>query len=294
METFFDDLMNSIIEYYDQAIAILPRLAIALLGFIFFLWIARFASRGFTKRIGSRMDDPLLVQFLANVVRITIVVIGCLIALKIIGLGGVATSIMAGAGVGAFVIGFAFKDIGENFLAGIMMAFKRPFRLNDTVELSGITGKVVSLNLRDTQLKTFDGKDVFIPNGAVVKNPVVNYTIDGFIRSDFIISIDYENNIPEVIKLIQDTLAKIEVLQLEGRSTNVAVDGLGASTIDIRIFYWMDTFNPKMAGSLLKNLIFDRVLNTLTAAGITLSSNVMELKNYKSESLQFTTKSDGN
>jgi len=288
MENFLNDLLHNLTQYYDLAVEFVPRLAMAIIVFLIFIWIARKISNGFKSRIGVKMDDPLLVQFLTNVIRITITIIALLLVLKIIGLDGVATSIMAGAGVGAFVIGFAFKDIGENFLAGIMMAFKRPFRLNDTVELNGIKGKVVGLNLRDTQLKTFDGKDVFIPNGAVVKNPVVNYTIDGFIRTDFLIGVDYATNIPEAIRLIQKTLEDINALKLDGRGPSVIVDELAASTINLRIFYWMDTFHPTMPGSELKNLIFDQVLNTLTDAGIEMPADVLELKNYKSEAIQLS------
>ena len=255
MNSFFSALMDNLTEYYDSVVEIVPRLAMALVIFLISIWIASAVSNIFKKRIGARMDDPLLVQFLANFMRITIIIIALLVVLKIIGLGGIATSIMAGAGVGAFVIGFAFKDIGENFLAGIMMAFKRPFRLNDTVELNGIKGKVIGLNLRDTQLKTFDGKDVFIPNGAVVKNPVVNYTIDGFIRSDFAIGIDFGSDISEVVRLIENTLTGIAALEQEHRSSSVIVEEFGVSTINLRVFYWMDTFNPKMPVTQLKNLI---------------------------------------
>ena len=87
--------------------------------------------------------------------------VALLLVLTIIGLGGVATGLLSGAGVGAFVIGFAFKDIGENFLAGILMAFDRPFNVGDTVELGGEKGKVIALNLRNTQVKSFDGIRIF-------------------------------------------------------------------------------------------------------------------------------------
>ena len=79
---------------------------------------------------------------------------------------------LAGAGISAFIIGFALKDIGENFLAGIILAFKRPFRVGDIVDINGLKGKVLTLNLRDTQIKTGDGKDVFIPNAVIIKNPL--------------------------------------------------------------------------------------------------------------------------
>jgi len=292
MENFFDDLMLHLKEYYQQAIEVVPKLAMAIVLLFLFIWLSSILANGFKKRIGSRMDDPLLVQFLAIVIRYSIIAIAILIGLKIIGLGGIATSIMAGAGVGAFVIGFAFKDIGENFLAGIMMAFNRPFRLNDTVELNGLVGKVVALNLRDTQLKTFDGKDVFIPNGAIVKNPVINYTIDGFIRSDFSIGLDYDTNIPEAINLIKSTLENIDALEKDDRSSNVVVEALSTNAVNLRIYYWLDTFHPKMSSSELKNLIFDKVITSMKQANINMPANIVEIKNYNSTPIQLKTTSN--
>jgi small-conductance mechanosensitive channel len=104
-----------------------------------------------------------------------------MVVFRFVGLTGVVSGLLAGAGISAFIIGFALKDIGENFLAGILLAFKRPFRVGDLVDIGGIRGTVLILNLRDTQIKTPDGKDVFIPNANIIKNPLVNFTIDGFI-----------------------------------------------------------------------------------------------------------------
>ncbi|GEM_PF-2160817 len=75
--------------------------------------------------------------------------------------------------------------IGENFLVGILLSFKRLFRIGDVVDINGIKGQMLTLNLRDTHTKTVDAKDVFIPNVTVVKNPLVNFSIGGFLRYDF-------------------------------------------------------------------------------------------------------------
>jgi small-conductance mechanosensitive channel len=91
-----------------------------------------------------------------------------------------------------FIIGFTFKDIGENFLSGILMAFKSPFRIGDLVQTGDITGYVTSLSLRETTLKSLDGKDVFIPNSTILKEPLSNFTIDGFLRYEFVIGVDYQ------------------------------------------------------------------------------------------------------
>lgn len=136
------------------------------------------------------MDDPLLADFLSKTVKAVILIAAGLIFLKTIGLGGTAGSLLAGAGVGAFILGFAFKDIGENFPAGIMLAFNRPFKVGDVVSLEGIEGKVSTMSLRYVHIKTADGRDIFIPNASIIKKPLINLTIDGDLRFDFTLGFD--------------------------------------------------------------------------------------------------------
>ena len=77
------------------------------------------------------------------------------------------------------------------------MAFKRPFRVGDFVESGVIRGTVLALNVRDTLLKTPDGKDVSVPNALIIKNPLINYTIDGFLRFDFVVGLPGGDRLPE-------------------------------------------------------------------------------------------------
>jgi small-conductance mechanosensitive channel len=167
-------------------------------------------------RLIKKMDDPLLANFLSVFFRFVILLIGLMVIFRVVGLTGVVSGLLAGAGISAFVIGFALKDIGENFIAGILLAFKRPFRLGDVVDIGNLRGTVISLNLRDTQIKTADGKDVFIPNAQIIKNPLVNFTIDGFLRYDFIIGLDYESDYQRAIDVIREVVPTVEgVLKTE-------------------------------------------------------------------------------
>ena len=138
-----------------------------------------------------RMDDPLLSNFLARIIRYTLAILGVLLAFHVMGLTGIAASLLAGAGVGALIIGFAFQDIGANFIAGVILAFNRPFNTGDTIEIGANMGKVVRMDLRTTQIKTFDGKDIYIPNNTIVKEELINYTRDGYIRLSFVVGIEW-------------------------------------------------------------------------------------------------------
>lgn len=164
-------------EFLDQLPGIAIGIGIIVLGVLIGAVIGNFVRR----RLSKRTNDPLMSSFLGKTIRIVFILVSIMIGLKAAGLGGIATGILTAAGASAVVLGFAFKDIGENFIAGIILSFNRPFNINDTVEVGSNFGKVKALEFRYTKLKTFDGKDVYIPNSDVLTQPVTNYTEDGFL-----------------------------------------------------------------------------------------------------------------
>ncbi|MEM6318275.1 MAG: mechanosensitive ion channel family protein [Bacteroidota bacterium] len=290
MDTFFQDIWLQLQSYYTQIVVLLPKIILAAVVFTFFYTLANRSQKFVNGRLAQKMDDPLLAAFLSRVVKIILVIIAFLIALQILGLAGMAAGIVTGASVSAIVIGFAFKDIGENFLAGIMLAFNRPFQVGDTVELNGYTGQVVALNLRNSRIKTFDGKDIFIPNANVVKNPVVNYTMDGFLRFDFKVRLDYDSDVNQAVAVILGVMQQIPgVLQTE-KKPNVFVGNLGASSLEMTIHYWIDTFDKSVSSLKVKTQAIDEVLTALNNAGFYLPGDVIEMKNFKDKEL--TTKSN--
>lgn len=268
-------------EYIDKIYVKTPGILLGVLTFLLFTIIGLFIKSIIRKIIYKRAKDKLLSIFISKFTYWVILVIGFTVSLKFMGFGDIAGSILAGAGIGAFVIGYAFKDIGENFLSGIMLAFSRPFQVGDTIETNGVIGKVVSLDLRNVQLKSFDGKDIFIPNGGLVKNNLTNHTIDGFMRYSLTFGIGYESDITATLKLIRDQLPKFDtVLQIEGRLPVVTIGELTASSLNLTINYWIDTFDPKITNAKAKEDITITILDILTKANINLPGDVIELKSY--------------
>lgn len=285
MNKLFDELWINMETYLAQLIFLLPKILLASVVFAFFYFLANRSRNFVNARLTNNMDDPLLATFLSRVVKIAIVIIALLFALQILGLAGIATGLITGASVSAIVIGFAFKDIGENFLAGIMLAFNRPFRVGDTVELDGYTGTVVALNLRNSRIKTFDGKDIFIPNANVIKNPVVNYTMDGFLRYDFTIGLDYGSDVNKAIEIIMSTMQQVPGVLKEEKKTAISVSNLGTSTLDLTIYYWLNTFDANVSSGAVRTQAVQQTLDALTAAGFYLPGNIMEVKNYNEQAI---------
>lgn len=289
MQRFWNDILEQVNSYYESIVMLLPRLVLGLFLFLAFLYLASLFKRLSGRWLSGRMDDPLLATFLARLVKVIFITIGLLAFLQIVGLGRAAASLLAGAGISAFVIGFAFKDIGENFLAGILMAFKRPFRVGDIIETGGINGKIIGLSLRDTLVKTFDGKDVYIPNGMIVKNPIINYTIDGFLRQEFVIGLDYGSDIGRAMDTILGALARVPGILQGDKAPSVLISRLASSSLNLTVYYWLDTFDQNVSGIEVKNRAVEQSLQALDGAGFYLPGDIMEIRNYDGRALMLHT-----
>ncbi|MBK6729442.1 MAG: mechanosensitive ion channel [Bacteroidetes bacterium] len=291
MNDFIIKVKNQLFEYYNTLAAVFPQIVLGIVILILTFFIAHQLKRLTNRRVKKKAKDPLLASFIGQFIRFIVITFGLVIVLGIIGLGDAASKILAGAGITAFIIGFAFKDIGENFLAGILMAFKRPFSIGDIIETNAVKGKIIGLNLRETIVKTFDGKDVYIPNGIIIKNPLFNLTIDGFLRQEFIIGIEFDNRISEAFKLLEETVSKIDGVLIDEKKPLVLLDDLGTSSIILIVQFWIDTFNTTNSAAKIKSEVMHACITALAKNNFYMPGNVMELKNYKETNLTTSAKS---
>lgn len=276
-----EDIKTNLMTYYDGFITVLPKIGIAFAVCLILLFVLKTLQKRLIKFLTGKADDRLLINFINDVIPIANWIVVVLLFLHIIGLEGITKSILGTAGVSAIVIGFAFKDIGENFLAGVIMAFNRPFRMGDTIKTGDVEGNIVEMSLRDTHLKTFDGKDVYVPNGQILKNPLFNYTIDGFLRKEFTIGVDYNSDIDIVRKIIMDEISKFPGIINDKKPPSTFIGELTASTINIRVQYWIDTFNKKFSVAETQTKAIDNILRKLTEANINMPGDILEIKSYK-------------
>lgn len=269
-------------DFWESLAAKTPDILVGLILFVIFLVIAHLVRKLIRTRLGRRAQDPLLVNFIARIFFLVILVLGIILFLGQVGLTQVAGSLLAGAGVGALILGFAFKDIGENFIAGFFLAVSRPFSIGDIVEIESYTGKVKSLDFRNTHIRTFDGRDIFVPNATLVKNTLTNFTRDGLMRHDFVVGIDYEDETTEAIRIIleeMDTLT--DIVKTTNLQPFVIVNNFGVSTVDLRIFFWINTHDFLGSVTVLKSHVMEAVFRRLKQEGFTLPANIVELKIYQ-------------
>ncbi|MCG2430281.1 mechanosensitive ion channel family protein [Aequorivita xiaoshiensis] len=272
----------SLQQYYEEFLRILPRIALAILVIILGVLLSQMLTSFYKRRFQQKSEDPLMSKFLAQAVKVILIIITIMLALRVAGLDDIATGLLTAVGGGAIILGFAFQDIGKNFLAGIILAFNRPFNINDTIKVDDIFGKVKELSFRYSHIKTFDGRDIYIPNSDVLTKPVENYTADGFYRVDFTVGLGYEDDIDAAKKVIQDVLDNNEEIVRDGEHENFVIeDELAASTVNLKVFFWVDTVDYRRASRILRGMIIKEVKVALADRDFNLPSDVVELKLYK-------------
>tara|TARA_B100000965_G_scaffold384623_1_gene385052 strand:+ start:102 stop:980 length:879 start_codon:yes stop_codon:yes gene_type:complete len=279
-----EQLKKEFQNWGESAISASPKILIGIVLLTFFALLGSLIKRLFLNRFSKRFSDQLLAKFLGNLLFWVFVVIGFFFFLDQIGLGKAAAGLLAGAGVMAFILGFAFKDIGENLLSGIMLAFSRPFDIGDTIEVNGFTGKVDALNLRNTQLRTFNGRDIFIPNANMIKNVIVNYTRDGLLRHDFVVGIDYNEPIAEVSKRIDNCLKGIDdIVHSKPLEPFIVIHEFATSTINLKVHFWINSLDFVGSSVLLKSRVMKEVIETLSQAGVSMPADIHEHKLYQED-----------
>jgi small-conductance mechanosensitive channel len=149
------------------------------------------------------------------------------------------TSLLAGAGVFGIVIGFAFQEISSNFLAGIIIAFQKPYQIGDVVEAHGFTGTVRQIGLRATIIKTFDGLDVIVPNKYFLTEPLINFTQTNDRRFTVEVGVSYADDLDHVKKVLEDVLEDVPDL-MEQRPKEVYAHAFGDSSINFLVRGWVE------------------------------------------------------
>lgn len=241
----FDDLhdcAHAMVDYANHALLRLveriPQLVLALLVLLFALWCARFAGRRL-HLLHLRSRNPYMDGLVRTIVRTAIILVGVLIALDLLGLTAVVGAVLGSAGVVGLVLGFAFRDIAENYIAGILLSVRRPFEPGDTVNIDGREGKVISVTSRATVLITFDGNHLQMPNSLVFKSVILNYSRNPKRRFDFTVAIDATQSIRRSETLAMAAIAGVEGV-LEDPAPSWLVVEHGSGGIVLRFLAWID------------------------------------------------------
>ena len=244
------DYFNQLLE---KAVASLPNVLTAILIFVASLYIAKSLSNLLKRVLERREADREVTMLLTTIIRWSIIVAGITTALQRF---FDVTAFLAGLGILGFTIGFALQNIMQNFVSGVILLLEQPFEVGDAVEVNSYGGTVLNIKLRTTELRTFDGLIVIIPNGDVLSNTITNYTRADRRRIELPVGVSYGADPATARQIVLEAIKGIPGF-LGDPEPIVVFHTFGGSSVDMSAYFWIDTSktNPLAAKDVALELI---------------------------------------
>ena len=249
-------------------IVLLPNIVLALIIFALFFLFAR-GIKGLVRRLTrNRRHARNLGLVLGRLAQGTTILVGLFIALTIVIPSLQVGDLVQLLGIGGVAIGFAFRDILQNFLAGILILLTEPFQISDQIVFKNFEGTVENIQTRATAIRTYDGRRIVIPNSELFTNSVLVNTAFENRRLEYNIGIGYGDDIDRAKQLILEAMHETEGV-LKEPAPDVLVVELAPSTVNIRARWWITP--PRRADALdLQDKVLTAIKKKLTANGIDL------------------------
>ena len=262
-----DPVWRSMERLGDDFMEWLPRLAMAAVVFLVAIIVGRLVRSGVRRAAARRREHGSLELAIGRLAMAGVIVVGALVAATVAFPNFTPADLVGALGIGSVAIGFAFKDIFQNFLAGILILFTKPFRVGDQIVFGPYEGEVEEIHTRATFLKTYDGRRVVIPNGELFTNSVIVNTAFPMRRREYDIGIGYGDDVERARNIVLEVLNDTEDVAPDPKADVILV-AYGESSVLLRARWWSQS---RIADVLIAQ---DKVLTVakerLAAAGIDL------------------------
>lgn len=224
-------------------LAALPLLLVAIIVVGLAWWLGQWLGERLHRRMSRRSwqpENPYVASLVRQLVQWLVLLGGVLVALNLLGATTLVGAVMGSAGVIGLALGFAFKDIAENYVAGILLSIRRPFSPGELLRIDNThEGRVAALTSRATVLVTPDGNRLTLPNALVFKSVVLNFSSNARRRLEFVIPVDGTESIRCVQELVLEAVRGVDGV-LEDPGPSWTVDSYDAAGITLRFFAWVD------------------------------------------------------
>lgn len=232
-------ISDKLSAWMHHFVSILPNILLAAVVLTVGIFIARRLKGWSARLLKNILPHQSVLNLTASFIATFFGAVVIFITLSILKLDKALVTLLAGAGVAGLAFAFAFQDIAANFISGIFLSFRRPIRIGDIVKVKDHTGIVTQINLRDTELRTFQGIMVIIPNKEIFQSPIENYSVYKKRRFDISVGISYAEDLQAVKKLTLETLEGMAGLVADEK-TSFVYTGFGDSTINFTVRIWTD------------------------------------------------------
>lgn len=272
----YNDAYSTIDKFAAAFWERVPYLCIALIVFAVFLLLSKLFKFFVRKTLADRSyTKQNLVLVLNRVGSSAIMFIGFLIAMVIAIPGFTPGQLMSALGIGSVAIGFAFKDIFQNLLSGILILLSEPFKIGDDIIVSGMEGTVEDIQIRATFLRSPDGRRIVIPNATVYTSAVTVNTAYPRRRCEFAVGIGYEDDVQKAKEIVMKILDRDPaILSQPGFSVNVSA--LADFSVNLTVRWWINTSETTISGSI--SAIQERVIQAFNENGVSIPYPVQEVK----------------
>jgi small-conductance mechanosensitive channel len=252
-------IWESIGNLWESFLSQIPYLVIGLAVFVVFLVVSRIVS-GAVQLAGERTRlDLTLARLLGRLASFVITIVGILVTAVIVFPTFSPGDLVTGLGITSVAIGFAFKDVLQNFFAGILILWRRPFVVGDQISFDEFDGTVEEINVRSTRIRTYDGERAVIPNGIIYTNAVLVRTAYPERRTSLMVGIGYQDSIESAKEIILRMLERTEGILAQPEST-VRVLKLAPSSVDLQVQFWTNSHQSEV------NQTADRVMSGIKVA----------------------------
>jgi small conductance mechanosensitive channel len=224
-------------QFFENMLAEIPNVFTALLIFVGSLYLAKLLSNLLQSVLKRREADPEVTMLLGKITRWSIIVAGIITALQRF---FDVTAFLAGLGIIGFTIGFALQNIMQNFASGVILLIEQPFDVGDSVELNGFGGTALNINLRTTEMRTFEGLIVMIPNADVLSNTITNYTRADRRRIELPVGVAYGSDPALARQIVLEAIKNVPGF-LGDPEPMVVFHTFSGSSLDMSAYFWIDT-----------------------------------------------------
>lgn len=235
----YQTIMTSANHLLQQMISRIPYLIVASFVFVIFWVLSIFFKKAVTRILGSRKHHQNLVTVFRRVGSALILFLGFMVAMIIAVPSFTPGKLIGALGIGSVAIGFAFKDIFQNLLSGILLLLSEPFRIGDQIISGNFEGTVEDIQIRATTIRTYDGRKVVIPNSQLYTSTMTVNTAYSQRRLEFDVGIGYENNIVDAQRVILNVLKAAPTVSKLAEPSVIAT-ALADSSVVLRVRWFID------------------------------------------------------
>ena len=262
---FIEPLFQKVQRMWVGSVELLPLLAIALVVLIITWLMARILTAVLKRSLKNSKIRRSLCELFASLIKVTVWTVGFLIAITIIFPSLTPAKLLTVLGLGSVAVGLAFKDIFENFFAGILIMLRKPMRIGDFVECESIKGKVEKITVRETYLRKTDDQLVIVPNSFLFKNPVYVLTDLPLRRFDLVVGVAYGEDVDTARNVIRSALEGLDEINQQ-RGVEVYAREFNSSSLDFTVRWWANSRPLDMHKS--RDIVVTAIKKALDEAGI--------------------------